>query len=187
MPQGDNGRQVGRLLIATSIICGSLAAWRVWSTENQHDNPKISSAEAKRMGYSSPSDWQRTQDTDAQLYKDQSLPGGWTDQDFDLFKAAVGNANEHARARVCMNAAFLFIPDQRRRALAILGTTRLSAADKVVWTFVIDHWLQDAKDTTIPTVLLTSENQDIAQLALAKAKDSASNSRIGSKLMQGAK
>jgi len=153
-----------RILVATSIVCGSGAAALIWHNGHRTSPLGVSDGQARAAGFASADRFEELLRADRKMLEHGRTLAGWDEADFSYFEKALADPNRKAAITVIMNLGSLHVPDQRRRALGILGQRPVPKDDREAWAFTFRKWSQEKGDASIVPFLLGSGNPDVASI-----------------------
>jgi len=155
-----------RLLVVTSLLCGSLAAGVFWS--NYHPQPSKHLPDdqtAKKMGYYSTRDLERNEAAQKKYLTDATKLGFLDKSDCDYIANTLARGSSSAKHVLCVNLGNISSPDLQRRVLAILGNQRITQEYHAAWSFTFNKWAKMRRGAQILPSLLNSQNPDVASIA----------------------
>ena len=172
-------RTRNRILICVSIVAGSIAAALFWNAAHQTPPFAVTDEQARKEGFSSAQGVEDFDEANKKILDDESRRSGWDEADFRFLAKTFDSNNETAIFTVVVNLGWLSRPDQRRRAMELMGGRRIPQDERKAWLYVVREWSQGRGDPSIVSYLLASSNPDVVSIAKEATHVETSNTNPG--------
>jgi uncharacterized membrane protein len=147
----------GRVLVAVSIACGSLAAAIIW--RQLHPHASMSDTQARQLGFASDADRKSAHQLFGKAFTSHKL----SPQDIETARQEIEHGSQSSREIAIEALGYLQDKDSRQRAFTILDEHGVDEGSKVFWVGTLKNWARD--DGTVVASLSASKNPQVAALA----------------------